>query len=86
MREKEEVKKKKKKRDHIRIKNDLHTIKYVSKRLQLYKAHFHINFIITIVSIYARLLCVFNSLSFSFTSSATGFKKCSHDTHSSRWR
>ena len=50
MREKEEVKKKKKKRDHIRIKNDLHTIKYISKRLQLYKAHFHINFIITIVS------------------------------------
>jgi len=26
VREKEEVKKKKKKRDHIRIKNDLHTI------------------------------------------------------------
>tara|TARA_Y100000994_G_C15435050_1_gene335928 strand:+ start:76 stop:210 length:135 start_codon:yes stop_codon:yes gene_type:complete len=40
VREKEEVKKKKKKRDHIRIKNDLHTIKYISKRLQLYKATF----------------------------------------------
>lgn len=35
MREKEEVKKKKKKRDHIRIKNDLHTIKYISTSTML---------------------------------------------------